>query len=545
MSKKKHQGNKVVHNSNNEALNNTSSLTESEVYQTLDFAAKAYGLNGYGVYTPYLTNQRLAEIASSALDISQKDIQDAIKNITTSQDTLIGYSTFLQFSDAIAKRTLGYMGNLPAFDYTYYCANINDNNEYQSKEYKDAENIIKNIFSKFDVKGEFSKISRRMLQNDAFYGMFRIDGNQYTFQELPYNYCLITGKSPEWGYLFDFDMTWFYRQGLSLKMYPKAMQEMYNNIVSVKEIDKYNPANKLNQRTGTWALWSQTSPLPNKGGFTCFKWNSDTYANIPFLTSLFMDSKYRPIVRELQENQYVIASQKLLVGLLPYLKDQKSGQTKDSIAIGPDLLEKYLGVLQKGLQEILVKAVPFSDIKEVTYDLPSKSIYEQYLGNEASSSGVTSRIIYSSDRQSALETEYSVNTDEIIAISIYPQCSIWLSSFVNWMLEEQGNPYRFVFSFEGTKFTRNRKERLDTALKLADKGLVLPQKIAAAIGMTPFEFQEQLKMGYHSDLRDTLYLLLNSNTKDYGEDGEIGRPTKDIAEISASRERSDDYLGGL
>ena len=546
MSKKNykyHNNNKQKNFSNSHKANTP--LTEGELYQTLDFASKAYGMTGYGVYTPYLTNQRLSEIASSALDISQDTIKDAIKNITTSQKELIGYSTFIQFSDAIAKRTLGYMGNLPAFDFTYYCNNLKSKEDLQSEEYKNAINILKDLFTKFDVKGEFAHITRRMLENDAFYAMFRIDGNRYTFQELPYDYCLITGKSPEWGYLFDFDMTWFYRQGLSLKMYPKAMQKLYLNVMEAKNANNYNPSNKLNARTGTWALWTQTSPLPNEGAFACFKWNSDTYATIPFLTTLFLDSKYRPVVRALQENQYIIASQKLLVGLLPFLKDQKSGQVKDSVAIGPDLLEKYLGVLQKGIQEILVKAVPFSDVKEVTYDMPSNSIYNEYMTNEASNTGVTSRIIYSSDRQSALETEYSVNTDEIIATSIYPQCSIWLTSFVNWLLETNGNKYRFTFTFEGTKFTRNRRERLDVSLKLADKGIVLTQKIAAAIGMTPFEFEEQLKMGFYSDFRENLYLLLNSNTKDYGENGDIGRPNKDIADVSESRERSDDYMGGV
>lgn len=520
-------------------IGNDTPLTESEVFDVLNFAQAyyktQYGQYGMGGFTPYLANERLKEIGLMPRDATKQDLQRNFNDPLGSSDSMVGYSEFLQFTESVAKRTMLYLGNLPSFDYTFVCTNIDTDNEYASELYKQDYNKVKNFLNKFDVKGQFAYVSRRLLTSDAFYAVFRTDGNEnYEFQELPADRCLITGRNLDWGYIFDFDMGWFLQQGLSINMYPRNFKpiwrRVFGNVTDVSQL-KYDPANPLDKRKGTYSTWAQTSPLPKYGNFVCFKFNSDIYAVMPYLSAMFSDAINKPLLRELQNNQYIIASQKLLVGLIPLLKEQKSGQVADALAIKYDTLGKFLGLLKQGLSDaIKVGGVPFSDLKDISFPQQDRSIYNEYNSNLSRQSGATGALVYGSDRPTATELLLSSQIDAMIATSIYPQMAKWLSTMVNTLTDH----YKFKFKFEGNNFDSSRQQRLDTAMKLADKGMVLPQKLAAALGMNIFEFEEQLRMGKASNLIDKLWLLPNANTNNMGEESVSGRPKKSVTEASES-----------
>lgn len=550
MSKRRQSRNKITKTFSQEAseqnIEQKTSLTGAEVWDVLKFAGEVYNYayknnnvnfdSFKGTYTPYLTNERLSEIGLTPNSVSPEQLSKILENPVSNQSQLVGYSEYLKFTDMIAKRTLGYLGNLPAFDYTFTCTNIKSAEEYKSKEYKEDLAIVKDFLSRFDVRGQFAYVNRRTFEIDSFYAVFRMDGKRYEFQELPYNYCKITGRNIDWGFQFDFDMNWFLKMGLSFDQYPLIFKEMFRKVLSKNGIEDYDPSNPLDKRDATFSMWSQTSSLPKKGNFVCFKMNSDIYSTLPYLTPMFQDSINKPLIRALQNDQYIIASQKIMIGLIPLLKDQKSGQIKDALAVSPETMGRFLGLLKKGLSNaIKITGAPFEDVKQVEFDPPTTSMYDQSNVVEAASSGATSRLIYSSDKMSATEVVYSANIDEMISTAVYPQYEKWLSTMINYFTKK----YKFNFKFEGTKYSDNRKTRLDTALKLADKGIVMPAKIAAAIGVDVFEMKELIQQCKYDDFQDLLYLLPNSNTKDFGSASGIGRPKTEVP--SDSRERSDDY----
>lgn len=521
-------------------------LTEQELFNFMNFVSSFYktvtetssGYQYLGTYTPYLTNQRLGEIGLSPIKINKKNLEKALLSPVVSGELLASYSEFLNLTDMVAKRTISYIGNLPAFDYTIHCTNLNNISEMNSDEYKSDEKIVKEFLEKFTPKSHFPNICRRMLTIDTYFGMFRTDGKyNYGFEELPYEYCKITGKNLDWGFIFDFNMNWFNKMGLSMKQYPPIMAEMYEQVMKGSGTE-YNPANSLKKRKGTYALWSQTSPLPSKGNFVCFKFNSDIFAKVPFLTAMFNDAINRPLIRELQMNQNIIASQKILIGLIPLLTQQKSGQVKDTFAVSAEQLGNFLGFLKKGLSEaIKISGVPFSDVKQVEFSLPNKNMYNESNKIESSSSGVTSSLVYTTEDASATAVRLSAEVDEIIATSIYPQFEKWLSSEINWYTKK----YKFKIKFEGSNYKDDRDKRLANALRLADKGMVLFDKIASAMGMNEFEFMQSMAKSKNGNFRDYLFLLPNTNTKDYGD---VGRPTTDSPADSTDRNQDRDITGG-
>ena len=528
-----------INNSATDQTQNTP-LTTAELFDVLKFAEETYNyayggyapkFDRFGAYTPYLANERLSEIGLSPKKVSDKQLNAILDSPISNQNELVGYSEWLKFNDMIAKRTLGYLGNLPAFDYTFTCTNINDPSEYYSQEYKDDLKIVKDFLSKFDVRGQFSYVNRRTFETDAFYSVFRMDGDHYEFQELPYQNCKITGRSLDWGFQFDFDMNWFLKMGLSFDQYPSIFKKMYDRVMTAKYGDKYDPSNPLEKRKGTFALWAQTSSLPSKGNFACFKMNSDMYASMPYLTPMFQDSINRPIVRKLAMNQYIIAAQKIMIGLIPLLKDQKSGQIKDALAVSPETMGRFLGLLKQGLSDaIKITGAPFEDVKQVEFEMPSTNMYDQSNSIEAASSGATSRIIYASDRSTATEIEYSIGVDSLIATSVYPQYEKWLSSQINFFTKK----YKFRFKFEGTKFHQDRERRKKSAIEFANMGLFNEQKLAASMGMDVFELQGQLEMGHSSRIFNLLRLPPNTHTASLGS-VESGRPSTEVPSDSAER----------
>lgn len=514
-------------------------LSTDELYNVFKFAQEYYktyqGQNGItdgfqGAYNPYLTNQRLSEIGLSPRQITTKELQQAFNAPINNQETLIGYSEFLKFTEMISKRTMLYLGNLPSFDYTFYCPDIENESEYESAEYKQDLKTVKDFLSRFDVRGQFSFINRRTLETDAFYSVFRMNGNNYEFQELPYPYCRITGKNTDWGFLFDFDMNWFLKMGLSLDQYPPIFKQMYKKATQGIDVEKYDPSNPLYQRDGTFALWCQTSPLPKKGNFTCFKWNSDIYASIPFLTPLFNDSINKPLLRELQTNQYIIASQKILVGLIPLLKEQKSGQVKDALAVSPETMGKFLGFLKQGLSDaIKISGVPFADVKDINFQLPEHNMYDEYNRTLSANSGVTSRLMYASDKMTSMETKLSAEIDEMISNSCYAQYSKWLSTMVSSLCTK----YRFIFTFKGTKYKEDIKFRRELVKENIAMGIWDDQEIASSLGMNVFELEEHLQSSKKSKIFNLLRLPPNANTMSMGAVG--GRPKSSIPSDSADR----------
>ena len=112
------------------------------------------------------------------------------------------------------------------------------------------------------------------------------------------------------------------------------------------------------------------------------------------------DAVQRPLIRSLQKNIYVLQAQKVMVGLIPLLKDSKSGNVKDALAIEPKTMGQFLGLLRKGLDDsIKVGGAPFEDIKTLDFDSTDKDILDSYTTTTASSALSGGRMLYSSDTQ--------------------------------------------------------------------------------------------------------------------------------------------------
>lgn len=524
-------------------------LTEKEVVETLEAVQRAYeimdedpklaekvnfefekfaeSMYNSRAFTPWtqidlMKNQNL-NIQTPA---SEQQISEALAKPTQNENKLIGYSQGFYFSSFMYKRNLEYMANLPAFDLEMYCCNAKKE-DYKSKQYKKDWAAIKEFFRKFDYRNEFRKAIWQSLQEETFYCFVREFDNKILLEPWPFQYAQITGRF-EYGFLYDIDLQYFMQPYVDLGMYPDWVKKKYLELFGDKN-NHYKPSNKLNKRTGKFATWVQTSP---EDGAFAFKFTDKHNAQIPFFSGMLPEMAMIPLLRHLQGDQSIAAARKLLVSSVPYLNEKKSSSVVNQIAISPELLGKFLALATQGLERaIKVLALPTEDIKGVEFSNTDEGTYKNFM-EVASSLLSGGKVIFAPGyRQNAIQTQLSLDLDRQLSTSIYPQMQDFLEYYANKKTEK----FKWKFRFVGSQDWLNREARQKEAFAYADKGIVLPNKIASSLGLNKIELEQELDEMNESDFIDKLRALLNVNTMSTDMAvGEGGRPVKDTSELSES-----------
>lgn len=506
-------------------------LTEQEVWDIVNFA-RGLSVNSYGsgVLTPDLVNARMKEISLNPLAATEETLNRALQNPRDSEIAFLGFSENFEIQSQPYKRLMAYIANMLSWDITYDCVNA-EFGDYGSKQYKKDLRILETFLDKFDFKKEFGTVVRELLRNEAYFCLTRFDGDKIILQELPSSpqYTKITGRW-DYGLLYSLNMYWFLLPGVDLNLYPSFFKQKYNELWGNKPILRdYNPALMPEMRgDSSWVYWQD---IPTTLGWA-FKMSPEIATRLPYFTGLFLDLLLQPLMRNLQRNINMSEASKIIMGQVPLLKESKA-QVKDMIAINPELLGKFLALVKSAIGEsIKIASAPLEDTKAISFD-GDNELYSKYLSTALASSGINSNLIFSGNiKPNAIETQLSLNVDEQIGYMMYPQFENFLEYHVNRFTSK----FKFKFHFEGTHFFTNRQERFDKVMTLADKGIVLPQKIAAAMGMKPSDFQRQLDMARASGFVDNLTPIISSFQM--GANLQGGRPKKNVSDLGESGEQT-------
>lgn len=227
---------------------------------------RSYYSGGADYNTPDTINRRLKDINLTQVDTTVADIEKALKNAKDSEEILSNYAQTLEITNMSFKRLTQYLPNLAAFNLTFDPINVTKESELKSKEFKRDLAKVDEFCNKFDYRTEFATALRQIFRQGAVFDVLRDEGDKYTLQELPKQYCKITGRF-DYGYLFDFDMSWFLNtDGVDIDMYPTIFKRMLNRIqktitnlmtlqdVCNQEILVLIIGNRLLLRTGSGAL---------------------------------------------------------------------------------------------------------------------------------------------------------------------------------------------------------------------------------------------------------------------------------------------------
>jgi len=461
-------------------------ISEQEFWDVVKFArSMSDGMYGRTYLNPDLVSGRMKDMNLNPVQASQDMLDTAMREPKSHELQLQEFSQSFELSSMVYKRLMSYLSNMLAFDVTYTSSAKAE--DYTTPKYKKDLEIVETFLDRFEYKKELRIATKEMLRNDAYFACFRDTGSKLILQELPPEYCKITGKW-EGGFLFSFNMYWFLQPGVDIDMYPPFFKKKYNEIWGKPNtIRNYDPSlpPELRDRS-SWVYWVD---VPTTFG-VCFKLTPELATRLPYFSPMFSDLILQPLMRNLQKNMMMAAASKMIMGEVPLLNRDAKATVKDSLAISPDLLGKFMSLVKGAISDaIKVASVPLANMQGISFD-SDNTMYDSYLRTALASTGINTNLIFTSSvKPNAIETQLSLNVDEQMMTALYEQ----FEDFMNYFVNKMTRTHKFNISFEGTDFFLNREQRLDKAMTLFNQGIVLPQKIAAAIGMKPSQFRKQME----------------------------------------------------
>lgn len=508
-------------------------LNESQVNAVVEFATALYNYGEYGYWSPFLSNQYLQGLNNNAKIPTSQGVRKALMDYRNNADNLQSYMEFAKFFDMLFSRTLQSYVNALSFDLQIVCTNAYTADDYKSKEYVEDKKRVNDFLNKFNYKNEFRKVVQQLMLHEVYYTWFRKvkwnnKGMKYALQMLPQERCLLTGYF-EKGMLFDFDMSYFLQAGTDIDGYDPAFKKYYQRVFGddFSYMKDYRPTNQFNNRTGTYAMWTQTSP--NDGAWA-FKFDTSNFNATPFLAPYLKNALTNDEIQQLQYNKDIAEAYAILAGQIATFDTAKSGTQADQMVFKPSTLGGFMAKAKQGLDStVKVAALPLENLKWYQYeDKNANMLDEQYKESAGVGTGV-SRIIYTSDRMSNAEMEAALNEVYQTMKPLYYQFGNFMEFFVNQMTKK----YKFRFIFDGSTYRYEREQRFEKITTLADKGLVLaPSAWASVIGMEPQLFEASLMESKNIDWQNNFYLLLNTNTTAQNSGG---RPKTDTPDDSTDR----------
>lgn len=514
-------------------------ISRSDIQDVIDFSAGLMAVDNF--YSPFLSNQLLTNLNNNPRLPSAESVKKALNDYKNSGEELQGFVEFASSFDMIFKRTLYSYANALSFDLQVTCKNAYTESDYQSDEYKKDRQTVDNFLTNFDYKKEFYNVLLNVLKRDTYFTWFRKTktGNRgkmkFALQIMPQDYCMLTGYF-EKGLLWSMNQLYWTLPGVDLDSYDPSLKRTYQRALENAELN-YKPSAPLNERTGSYALWADVSPLD---GAWCFKWATDNFANNPFLSPYVANVLRSDEIGELQYNKDLIAASGILAGEIQLYDQARSGQKANQFSIDPKTLGAFMQKVKSGLNGAAkIAAVPLANIKYFQFEDKNPNSYTNELTTTAGIGTGISRVIYSSDKMSNAELEAALNEVYQTMKPMYAQFNNFLDFYVNQMTSK----YKFKFEFVGSNYQFERDARFDKMMKMADKGLVLNSSAwASAVGMNPVTFDRMLAESKYTGWIDKYStMMLNANTSSY-KDNEGGRERKNARDLTDSGEASRETL---
>ena len=448
------------------------------------------------IFTPSLLNQNLINLNNNPETPTYDKLVKALADGKNDARKLQGYQEWMEMAEITFKRLLEYYANMLSFDLSYTCINVKDKKEYSTAKYKKDKQQVEKFLTNFNYKQEFLKVIRQMMRSEtAFYWLRNNEdavNPRYTLQLMPQDYCLITGAW-EKGYLYDFNMNYFLNPGIDINGFDPVFKEFMANMYGVggEVIHDYVPSNKLDNRTGKFAYWTQTSPiymhnnLPS--GAWLFKFDDSNFNDVPFLSSLMRDAIMNIPTRKLQYDKDALGAYAYLIGEIKMLKSNEPNST----AFDPVRLGTLLHIVKQAIDKhVVVGAMPVEENKWYQFKDENTSMAETQIKTTLASGAGASRILYASDKMSQEEIRNAILSDYNVMKKVYAQFNNFLDFYINQLTKT----YKFKFIFNGSNYGFEREWRKDGIMKLAQTGIVLNETaFASAFGYDPVVFSHMLK----------------------------------------------------
>ena len=371
---------------------------------------------------------------------------------------------------------------------------------------------VLNTLSVMNIKTQCPKIITVCLREDVFYGVFWETSDNITIQQLPSDFCTIStieGNVPN----VSFDFSYFDSHQDMLAYYPNEFSVKY---------DIYKGDRRVR--------WIDLD-APNSFAVKC---NSDilAYAIPPFvgiLRELYDLEDYR----QLKLDKTALENYAMLAMKLP-MDDEGNWQ------IDYDKAREFWENLDHVLPEEIGSVLTPMDIDKISFEKSNTGDTDTIADCEQNiftSAGVSS-LLFNNEKASATALLLSIKADQAMTYGIVKG----IEDAINRFIQSKSYGKNFKISFLNSS-QYNSKELGDAYLKAASYGLPTISLYAASQGLSQAEldsmsFLETEVLELHEmfkPLRNSAQMSSDELESEAATD-EGGAPTKDVGELSDSRE---------
>lgn len=444
---------------------------------------------------------------------SKEEIQSYLANPYTYEKQLRKAVIYIYGASSHFRRLIQYFVGLSDLAYVVEPYKI-DPRKANVKTVSNNYRKVLNMLSSMSLKTQLPKILTVCLREDVFYGTIWINSDNITIQQLPSDYCSISsieGNVPN----VTFDFSYFDSNSSLLNYYPTEFQTKYKQYQQ--------------NRTTRWIeLDSPTS--------FAVKCNNDVleYALPPFaglLRELYDIEDYK----QLKESKTALENYAMLGMTLPMDDD-------GNWAIDLDKAKEFWQNLDAVTPEEVGTVLSPMEIKKISFeksntgDTDTVSEAEQHMFSAA---GVSS-LLFNNEKASANALLLSIKADQAITYGIIKS----IQDVINRLIQSQSYGKNFRVNFLDCS-PYNRKELGDAYLKAASYGIPMISYYAASQGLGQAEldsmsFLETEVLGLQDMFRpiqsSTQMSSTDLDTEAATDEG--GAPTKDIGDVSDSRENN-------
>lgn len=462
----------------------------------------------FAVLNKLITRDLNQNTGSPTFTLYSKDnINAFLSNPYTYEKQLRQAVTYIYGASPHFRRLIQYFTGLSDLSYVVSPYKIDPSNANKKSIGRNYRRVC-NALSSMSIRTQFPKILTVCLREDIFYGTMWVTNDNITIQQLPSDYCAVS--SVEGNVLnVAFDFSYFDTYSQYLEFYPQEFRTKY-------QIYEKNRMNK-------WLELDSPTSFAIKCNNDILNYAMPPFANILREVYDLEDYKQMKITKTAIENYAMIV---MTLGI----NDQ--GEWEMDLDKAKEFWRNLDNVLPDEIGSILtpMKVDKISFERTHTGDTDTIASAEQQIFGAA---GVSS-LLFNNDKASANALLLSVKADQAITFGIVKS----LEDMVNRFIQHQGYGKNFKVTFIDSS-PYNRKELGDMYLKACQYGLPMISFYAASQGLSQSEldcmnFLENDILGLTEKFKPLRSSATQSSKSDVP--GEPGAPTKEIGEVSDSRE---------
>lgn len=445
---------------------------------------------------------------SPTLPLYSKDrIAEFMKNPYQNEKSIRDAVIYIYGASSHFRRLIQYFTSLSDLSYVlspYRIDTSNANPKTIQRNYYKSLNLI----SSFDIKNQFSKILTVCLREDVFYGTMWASSDSTIIQQLPSDHCKIAIIEDN-VLNVSFDFSYFDTNQSLLEHYPEEFRTKYNIY--------------LGNRTGM--KWQELNS-PTSFAVKC---NNDilSYPMPPFagiLREVYDIEEYKQLkLARTELENYAMLVMKLGMSddgewEMDFEKAREFWRNLDSV------LPEEVGSV---LSPMNIEKISFERNRNGDTDTIADA--EQNLFTAA---GVSS-LIFNNEKASANALMLSIKADQAITFGIVKSIEGVLNRYLR--SEAYGKNFNVTF-LDCSPF--NRKEVGDSYLKACQYGIPMVSYYCASQGLA------QSEMDCMNFLEDNVlgikgrFIPLQSSATQSSNSGDVGRPEKNIDELSEEGEQT-------